>query len=63
VRELGLLSLERAQEDLGNVYKYIKGECKEVGARLFSVVLSARTKGRVHKPEHRRLPLKPRKLL
>lgn len=35
--------------DLRNIYKHLKGRCKEDDARLFSAVISARMRGNVHK--------------
>lgn len=61
LRELGLLSVEkrRLSKDLINMYKCLKGGCKEDRARL-SVVPGDRTSNR-HKPGHKRFPLNSRK--
>jgi len=44
-----------------NVYKYLKGGCKEGGARLFSEVCEHRTRGSGHKLEQGTFPLNIRK--
>lgn len=59
--ELGLFSLEKRRLGyLINVYKYLKGGCKDDGAKLLPLVPSARTRGRGHKLEHMRLHLSTR---
>ena len=62
-RELGLLSLEKRRlgEELINVYKYLRGGCKEDGARLLSEVPSDRTRGNGHQLKCRNFPLNIRK--
>ncbi|KAK4816119.1 hypothetical protein QYF61_011355 [Mycteria americana] len=57
LRELGLFSLEkrRIRADLINVHKYLKGGCKEDGAKF------DRTRGNGHTLKHRQLPPNIRK--
>jgi len=52
---------EKAQGDFISLYKYLKGGCKQDGARLFSVVPWDRTRGSGHKLQHRQFHLDIRK--
>ena len=55
--------VEQAQRELINVYKYLKGGCKDDRARLFSVGPSDRTRGNEDKLKHRTSCLNTRKTL
>jgi len=62
LRELGLLTMGKGRlRDLINAYKYQKDGSQEVGAGLFSVVCSDRTKGNGHKLQHRKFHQNTRK--
>ncbi|KAK4826044.1 hypothetical protein QYF61_003943 [Mycteria americana] len=52
-----LRDMRRLEGDLMNIYKYLKGGCKEDRARVFSVVPSGMTRGSGHKLKHRRASL------
>ena len=63
LRELGLFSLEKRQPrgtwtfTFINVNKYLIEGNEDEGARLFSIVLTDRTRGSGHKLKHMRLHL------
>lgn len=62
LRELRLFCLEnRMLRDLTNVYKHLKGGCKEYAIRLSSLVPSDRIGHSEHKLKHRRHFMKIRK--
>lgn len=55
------LGEQEAQWDLFSVHKYLKGESKEDGARLCSVVPTAKTRVTGHKLQHDKFLLNTRK--
>ena len=48
---------DEAQRHLMDVYKYLMGENKNHGARLFLVVSSERKRGNGHKRKYKKFPL------
>lgn len=53
----------RLRRDLISAYKYLTGKCKTDRTRTFSVVISDRTRGNVHKMKYMRFPLDIRKYI
>lgn len=49
-----LLWERRLGVDLTTAYKYLKGECKDDAARLFSAMSSGKTGGNRHKLKHKK---------
>lgn len=47
--ELGLFSLEKTEGDFINAYKYLKGRCREDGARHSSVAPTDKMRSNGHK--------------
>jgi len=63
VTELGLFVLKKRRRrwDLIDLHKYLRGECKEERASLFSVVPSDKTRRNRQKLKHGRFHLNMRK--
>lgn len=55
------MTYRRLRRDLTTMCKYLKEGCNEDGAMLFSLVVSARTEGRMYKWKHKSFTLNTRK--